>query len=371
MIFIFLSMAASIILLYLSLASYRYKKYRTGLLTTLFFVSAFISSLSETLRFIVLDQWLSLICSVISMITMSLCLSIYTHLAAELYLGFIVLETPAFLISNYFLPVSTILLGFSGVLTSKVELYYNQFWSTKLYVGLPGQFFTLWVLANGYLILSALIYIALGYKRATRKVKKFYMSIAISILTPAVIYAAVGVIDPVLSIYRVGNHSIVALPFAVLFWISLKRYGIPSFTYESPGEVPGEIRFFRSFNDAFSLFEEYRKSGYRSLIVCRRRFRGVSLWISKVNAYNAVSPEHLTRIKTIIGDFISSGGRVVLIDCLEILLIYNGIHEVLKFLNYLRDEASLNKALILIPLEQSAFEPRTVNAIMRASGAKT
>jgi|GEM_PF-3907195 len=371
MIFIFLSIGGSIILLYLSLASYRYRKYRAGLLTTLFFVSAFVSSLSETLRFIVLDQQLSLICSVISMITVSLCLSFYTHLVAELYMGFMVLETPAFLISNYFLPVSTILLGFSGLLTSEMKLYYNQFWDAKLYVGLPGRFFSFWVLTNGYLILSALTYIVLGYKRATIKVKKFYRSIAICLLGLSVIYITPVVIDPVLSIYRVGSHSIVALPFIAFFWVSLKRYGIPSIVYESPREVVGEIKFFRNFRDALSLFEEYRKSGYRTLIVSRKRFRGVSLWISKVKSYNAVSPEHLGKVKMIVGDFISNGGGVVLIDCLEIFLIYNGLQEVLKFLSYLRDKALLHNALILVPFEQSVLEPKTISAIMRASGVKT
>ncbi len=370
MIFLLLSIGVPITLLYLIYTSYGYKKYRIGLLTMILFISAFISSLSETLRFLFLDQQLSLLCAVVSMITMSLCLSIYTHLSAELYTGFVVLETPAFLISNYFLPVSTILLGFSGVLTSKGVLYYNQFWNTKLYIGLPGPFFTSWVIVHGYLILSALIYVFLVYKRATGKVKRFYLSMAISLITPATIYAIAGIIDPVLSIYKVGNHSIVALPFALITWVSLKKYGIPSFTYEPPGEVPGEIRFFKNFEDALSLFEGYRMSGYRCLIVSRRRFRGVSLWISKVNAYNAVSPQHLSRIKTILGDFVSEGGKVILIDCLELLILYNGIHEVLKFLGYLRDEASLNKALVLIPFEQDAFEPKTVSAIMRVSGGR-
>ncbi len=88
------------------------------------------------------------------------------------------------------------------------------------------------------------------------------------------------------------------------------------------------------------------------------------LWLSKVNADNAIDP---LRLPAIMNHLISNSDKntVVLIDGLEYLVVENGFNSVLKFLTALKDNLLLKGATLLIVLDPSTFSENELAAIKR------
>ncbi|MEO2151497.1 MAG: DUF835 domain-containing protein [Thermococcus sp.] len=92
--------------------------------------------------------------------------------------------------------------------------------------------------------------------------------------------------------------------------------------------------------------------------------------LTAVSGEMKIHPTNLARISEIVSRYLreaSSQGvtGVVVIDGVEFLVTYNGLQPVLKFLATLRDMALVNRALLLVFIEEGAWNPKELSMLRR------
>ena len=106
------------------------------------------------------------------------------------------------------------------------------------------------------------------------------------------------------------------------------------------------------------------------LVITRRPGRygglkkGRTLWVTPIGE-EGVSPTRLHFLLEAAVTFMKSGGKLVVIDCLEVLILYNDFQSVFKFLSSLKDHAVASGAAVLLLVERGAFEERELKLLER------
>ncbi len=116
--------------------------------------------------------------------------------------------------------------------------------------------------------------------------------------------------------------------------------------------------------------------GYRPLVITRqhpnhlaRPPAGVDLraiWLSTTLGKDYIDPHNLNALTNVILGHIGGGGKsVVLLDGLEYLMINNEATRVFKFLEYLNEVVAQTAAILLLSVDERAFEPRDLALLER------
>jgi hypothetical protein len=91
------------------------------------------------------------------------------------------------------------------------------------------------------------------------------------------------------------------------------------------------------------------------------------LWLTKVEKKETVYPTNLPYLLQTLIDFMKREDKpkVLLLDGAEYLVLENSFKAVFKFLATLKDYAILTHSIILVPIEEEAYEKRELSFILR------
>ncbi|WP_297477167.1 DUF835 domain-containing protein [Thermococcus sp.] len=89
-----------------------------------------------------------------------------------------------------------------------------------------------------------------------------------------------------------------------------------------------------------------------------------TLWVTPLGG-EGVSPTRLHFLLEAAVNFMRNGGKLVVIDCVEVLVLYNDFPSVFKFLSSLKDHAVTSGVAVLLLIERGAFEERELKLLER------
>jgi len=127
---------------------------------------------------------------------------------------------------------------------------------------------------------------------------------------------------------------------------------------------------------AMAQFVRMIGRGYLGLVITRqhpnnvvRKYNldGVRLiWLSTTLGKDYVDPHNLNSLTGMASSFLQENGRcVIVLDGLEYLMVHNDFGRVLKFVEYLNETVMQRQAILLISLDERAFEPRELALLER------
>src|SRR5437867_8256713 len=125
-----------------------------------------------------------------------------------------------------------------------------------------------------------------------------------------------------------------------------------------------------------ALFLALIEKGYRPLMITRqhpnhvrRAHLGVdirAIWLSTTLGKDYVDPHNLAALTNQIVEHIRRGGKsAVLLDGVEYLMINNEPARIWKFLEFLNEVVAQNPSVLLISVDERAFEPRDLALLER------
>jgi len=125
-----------------------------------------------------------------------------------------------------------------------------------------------------------------------------------------------------------------------------------------------------------SFFLGLIEKGYRPLYVTRQHPNHVqkehagkeirAIWLSTTLGKDYIDPHNLNSLTNVIASHITTGGKaVVLLDGLEYLMINNDATRVFKFLEYLNEVVAQLESVLIISVDERAFEPRDLALLER------
>ncbi|WP_457742409.1 DUF835 domain-containing protein [Thermococcus sp.] len=142
---------------------------------------------------------------------------------------------------------------------------------------------------------------------------------------------------------------------------------VPSKIQQNGGITPGGFLY---FGDRDSLLNFLASVDVPILAVTRtpwafERIKNVkTLWVTQASE-EGVSPTKLHVIIDTAVKFFKSGGKLILIDCLEVLILYNDFVSVFKFLTTLKDYALNTGGTVLVNVSEDTLEEREINLLTR------
>ena len=127
---------------------------------------------------------------------------------------------------------------------------------------------------------------------------------------------------------------------------------------------------------AFALFISLLEKGYRPLLITRQHPNHVrkahlgidirAIWLSTTLGKDYIDPHNLNALTNEILTHIAGGGKsAVLLDGLEYLMINNDPPRIWKFLEYLNEVVAQTAAILLVSVDDRAFEPRDLALLER------
>ncbi len=127
---------------------------------------------------------------------------------------------------------------------------------------------------------------------------------------------------------------------------------------------------------ALAYFCRAIEGGFRPLYVTRqhpnhvlRVHQGKAIrvvWLSTTLGRDYVDPHNLNSLTNLITNFVSDGPRgAVLLDGLEYLMINNDFSRILSFLEYVNEQVAVKRAVLLLSVDDRAFEPKELALIER------
>jgi len=125
-----------------------------------------------------------------------------------------------------------------------------------------------------------------------------------------------------------------------------------------------------------ALFLGLVDRGYRPLVITRQHpnhltkaHAGVDLraiWLSTTLGNDYIDPHNLNALTNVILAHVAGGGKsAILLDGLEYLMINNEATRVFKFLEYLNEVVAQTAAILLLSVDERAFEPRDMALLER------
>lgn len=129
---------------------------------------------------------------------------------------------------------------------------------------------------------------------------------------------------------------------------------------------------------AWDLFERMINDGYEGLYVTRQHPNHVEnmhgprtlkvVWLSTTLGRDYVDPHNLSALTNLINGFVESSRRaIILIDGLEYLRLNNDGDRVIKFIEYLDEIVMQRQGVLLLSLDDRAFDARELAFIERNS----
>lgn len=76
----------------------------------------------------------------------------------------------------------------------------------------------------------------------------------------------------------------------------------------------------------------------------------------------------LTKLHVVIESavkFLRGGGRLIVVDCLETLILYNDFTAIFRFLTALKDHAVETKSAVLVVVDKETLKERELNVLLR------
>jgi len=127
---------------------------------------------------------------------------------------------------------------------------------------------------------------------------------------------------------------------------------------------------------ALAVFHQSVDSGWRPLYITRQhpnhvvRRRGDTdirvVWLSTTLGKDYIDPHNLNSLSNLIGNFVSDEARaVILLDGIEYLMMSNDFQRILQFLEYVNEQVAIRRALLLLSLDDRAFDPKQLAYIER------
>jgi pentatricopeptide repeat protein len=127
---------------------------------------------------------------------------------------------------------------------------------------------------------------------------------------------------------------------------------------------------------ALAVFHQSIDSGWRPLYITRQhpnhiaRRRGDKeirlVWLSTTLGKDYIDPHNLNSLSNLIGTFLAEGPRgVILLDGIEYLMINNDFARILHFLEYVNEQIALRRAVLLLSVDERAFEAKELAYIER------
>lgn len=127
---------------------------------------------------------------------------------------------------------------------------------------------------------------------------------------------------------------------------------------------------------ALAYFRKAIEAGFRPLYVTRqhpnllpRAHVGKEIrvvWLSTTLGKDYVDPHNLNSLTNLVTNFVSDGGRaIILLDGLEYLMINNDFPRILHFLEYMNEQVAMRRAVLLLSVDDRAFEPKELALIER------
>jgi len=118
------------------------------------------------------------------------------------------------------------------------------------------------------------------------------------------------------------------------------------------------------------------RQGYRALLITRQHpnhvrklYEGTdvrAIWLSTTLGKDYNDPHNLSALTNVIVSHIAGGGKsAILLDGLEYLMINNEPSRVIKFLEYVNEVVAQTAAVLLISVDDRAFEPRQMALLER------
>ena len=104
---------------------------------------------------------------------------------------------------------------------------------------------------------------------------------------------------------------------------------------------------------------------------------GRSIWLTRAElgrtgseaVQEHVSPTELPRINSTIRSFVNGeGGKVVLLEGIDYLILNNGMEKVTRFLNSIKDEVYLAKAIMLVCIDPSRMPADDLTSLRNGVG---
>src|SRR2546422_2269398 len=125
-----------------------------------------------------------------------------------------------------------------------------------------------------------------------------------------------------------------------------------------------------------ALFLNLVGKGHRPLLITRQHPNHVrkahlgvdlrAIWLSTTPGKDYIDPHNLNALTNEILTHIAGGGKsAVLLDGLEYLMINNDPPRIWKFLEYLNEVVAQTAAILLVSVDDRAFEPRDLALLER------
>lgn len=234
------------------------------------------------------------------------------------------------------------------------------------------------------LILLAVISYAVfyGLKRVNRY--EGALSRFITITTLSLLLAFIGRVIDVVDDF-IGNQSVLFYIEETLYFFSIigVTYGVINYIgnvekriFPVPsgeafgGElVPGGFMYLG--DNLGGILEFLKKAEIPAMVVTRSpwRYEGApenvrTLWVTQA-AENGVGPTKLHVILDGAVKFFRSGGKLVVMDCLEVLVLYNDFQSVFRFLSTLKDYAIETGSTVLLLVDESTIDERQMSLLRR------
>ena len=128
---------------------------------------------------------------------------------------------------------------------------------------------------------------------------------------------------------------------------------------------------------ALERFTRLVSEGYRGLYITRQHPDHVSrsrienvrlIWLSTTLGANYMDPHNLASLTALVKDYLQPGPRVViLLDGLEYLMINNDFARILKFVELLNEMVMEQGAILLLSVDDRAFEEKELAHLERSA----
>ncbi len=125
-----------------------------------------------------------------------------------------------------------------------------------------------------------------------------------------------------------------------------------------------------------ATFHRVIEQGFRPIYVTRqhpnhvqRVYKGREIrvvWLSTTLGKDYVDPHNLNSLSNMLSNFMADGERAaILLDGLEYLMINNDFPRILHFLEFLNEQNAIHKSMLLLSLDERAFDEKELALLER------
>jgi pentatricopeptide repeat protein len=127
---------------------------------------------------------------------------------------------------------------------------------------------------------------------------------------------------------------------------------------------------------ALAYFRRIMERGFRPMYVTRQHPNHIErthggkeirvVWLSTTLGKDYVDPHNLNSLTNLVANFVGDGGHaVILLDGIEYLMMNNDFARILHFIEYLSEQIAIRRAILLLSLDDRAFEPKELALLER------